>query len=205
MIELLKFVLYLFTNTMTPNGTISPSPGRCFHVSWMLQIFLTLVVFLISEIALSQSTYQVLARIDNIVQQTDSLANKTQRTFYLNKIDKKFDGVKETWHYTIRDGKVIVFQVRFVVDSIEFTEVYYLNRGDLIYSEEYETRYYTSTGDDEIEWGGIYYFQSRDLKQRVTLGKKKSNSFWDPETETLSRFQRRYSELQENIPLTAKK
>lgn len=181
------------------------SPGRCFHVSTMLRICFTMIVFSVSPYIYSQSNYQVLARIDNIVQQADSLANKSQRTFYLNKIDKKFDGVKETWHYTIRDGKVIVFQVRYVVDSTEFTEIYYVNKGDLIYSEEYETRYYTSTGDDEIRWGGIYYFVSNDLKQRVTLGNKKARSFWNPETETLSRFQRRFSELQQHIPLTAKK
>ncbi|HET9276620.1 MAG TPA: hypothetical protein VFN95_00490, partial [Flavitalea sp.] len=117
---------------------------------------------------------------------------------------KKFDGVKETWHYTMRDGKVIVFQIRYVVDSIEYTEIYYLNKGDLICSEEYETVYYRNTGDEDIKWGGIYYFVSNNLKQRVTLGHKKSRSFWNPESETLSRFQRRFSELRENIPLTAK-
>lgn len=119
-------------------------------------------------------------------------------------MDRQFDGIKETWHYTVRDEKVIVFQVRFVIDSIEFTEIYYLNKGNLIYSEEYETMYYTS-GDDEIKWGGIYYFVSNNLKQRVTLGNKKSKYFrWNPESETLSRFQRRFSELRQHIPLTAK-
>ena len=104
----------------------------------------------------------------------------------------------------MRDGKVIVFQIRYVVDSMEYSEIYYLNKGDLIYSEEYETIYYTNKGDDEIKWGGIYYFVSNNLKQRVTLGRKRSRSFWNPESETLSRFQRRLSELKENIPLTAK-
>jgi len=164
----------------------------------------TIIAIFINLSAFSQSNYQTLARIDNIVQHIDSLSNKSQRTFYLNKIDKKFDGVKETWHYTLSDGKVIVFQIRYVVDSIEYTEIYYLNKGDLIYSEEYETVYYRNTGDDEIKWGGIYYFVSNNLKQRVTLGNKKSRSFWNPESETLSRFQRRFSELRENIPLTAK-
>jgi hypothetical protein len=189
---------------MRVKGAVSPNFGRCLDVSSGLKVFITIVSVLISISASSQSNYYTLSRIDNLVQQIDSLSNKSQRTFYLNKIDKKFDGVKETWHYTLRDGKVIVFQVRYVLDSVEYTEIYYLNKGDLMYSEEYETIYYRNTGDDEIKWGGIYYFVSNNLKQRVTLGHKKSRSFWNPESETLSRFQRRFSELQQNIPLTAK-
>lgn len=189
---------------MRVKGAVSPDCGSCFHVSGVLKICTTFIAIFISPYIHSQSNYQVLSRIDNIVQQADSLSNKSQRTFYLNKINKKFDGVKETWHYTMRDGKVIVFQIRYVLDSTEFIEIYYVNKGDLIYSEEYETLYYTSTGDDEIKWGGIYYFVSNNLKQRVTLGNKKSRSFWNPEAETLSRFQRRFSELRQHIPLTAK-
>ena len=147
-------------------------------------------------IVFSQSNYQILAKIDDKVQQADSLSTKSQRTFYLNKIDKKFDGVKETWNYTMHEGKVTVFQVRYVIDSIEFTEIYYVDKGRLIYSEEYETIYYNSSGDDEIKWGGIYYFVSNNLKQRVTLGSKRSKYLhWNAESETLSRFERRFSEL----------
>jgi hypothetical protein len=172
----------------------------------MLRIIFLLSIGLWSNSVLSQSNYQVLSRIDNMVQQIDSLSSKSQNIFYLNKIDKKFDGVKETWHYTMQNGKVIVFQVRYVLDSIEFTEVYYLDKGHLMYSEEYETIYYSSTGDDEIRWGGIYYFVSNSLKQGVTLGEKKRNyQFRDSGSETLTRFQRRFSELRENIPLTARK
>jgi hypothetical protein len=180
--------------------------GRCSVVSKLANPFATLLIIFFSATGFSQSTYQALTKIDNIVHQIDSLSIKSQYTFYLNKMDKKFDGVKETWHYTMRDGKVIVFQIRYVQDSTEFTEIYYLNKGFLIYSEEYETLYYRSTGIDEIKWGGIYYFVSNNLKQRVTLGEKKiRDEYWNPETETLTRFHRRFTELQENIPLTAKR
>ena len=189
---------------MRVNGIVPPVIGDRFHVSNMIKGFITVISLFFFTSVRSQSNYQALAKIDNIVQQIDSLSDKSQRTFYLNKIDKKFNGVKETWHYTLRDGKVIVFQIRYVVDSIEYSEIYYLNKGDLIYSEEYETVYYSNTSNDEIKWGGIYYFVSNNLKQRVTLGKTKSRSFWNPESETLSRFQRRFSELQDNIALTAK-
>lgn len=186
-------------------GMTKPAIGSCLDVS--IGKFLAVALALLSFASVfPQSNYQVLERIDHIVQQTDSLSNRSQRTFYLNKIDKQFDGVKETWNYTLRDGRVIVFQVRYIVDSVEFMEVYYLDRGQLIYSEEYETVFYGASGDDDIKWGGIYYFVSNNLKQRVTLGHKRTRYYnWNIEAETLSRFQRRYAELRENIPLTAKK
>lgn len=182
----------------------TPTPGRSLHVS-VEKFCIAFIALLIATNVNGQSNYQHLERIDYIVQQTDSLANKLQRTFYLNKIDKRFDGVKETWNYTLRDGKVAVFQVRYVIDSVEYMEVYYLDRGQLILSEEYETVYYNATGADDIKWGGIYYFVSNNLRQRVTLGRKRpAYLHWNIEAETLSRFRKRYSELRENIPLTAK-
>ena len=166
--------------------------------------------FLVSFIPLStqsqynyrQYDYKVLAAIDDLVQEIDSLSLRSQKTFHLNKVDKGFNGVKETWHYTMRDGKVAVFQVRYVIDSTEFTEVYYIDKGTLIYSEEYETMYYQSTGDDEIKWGGIYYFVRSGLRQRTTLGDKKIRRHnWNPEMETLARFERRFLELKENMTM----
>ena len=169
-----------------------------------LTMLMAIVALTISQSAFNQSRYDWRANIDQVIHETDSLSLQSQRTFYLNKIDKNYDGIKETWHYTMRDGKVIVFQVRYLLDSVEYSEIYYLNKGSLVYSEEYETVYYRGTGDDEIKWGGIYYFVSNNLRQRTTLGKKKSKYFaWNPESETLTRFERRYSELRENIPLTA--
>jgi hypothetical protein len=190
---------------MRVTETFLPACGRCGDVSHLIKLITFITVLLFPSSSYCQSNYQVLTRIDNLVEEIDSVANKSQITFYLNKISKKFDGVKETWHYTLRDGKVLVFQVRYVIDSLEFTEVYYLNKGNLIYSEEYETIFYTAGNDDEIKWGGIYYFVSNSLRQRVTLGdRRKKYDSWNPETETLTRFQRRFSELQENIPLTAR-
>jgi hypothetical protein len=158
---------------MRVNGIVPPVIGDRFHVSNMIKGFITVISLFFFTSVRSQSNYQALAKIDNIVQQIDSLSDKSQRTFYLNKIDKKFNGVKETWHYTLRDGKVIVFQIRYVVDSIEYSEIYYMNKGDLIYSEEYETVYYRNTSNDEIKWGGIYYFVSNNLKTACNTRKNK--------------------------------
>lgn len=189
---------------MKRKGTLHLCVSR--HVPGQLvKAFFTIISLFVYSLTFGQSNYHVLAKIDDIVQETDKIADKSQRTFYLNKINKQFDGIKETWNYTMHDGKIAVFQVRYVTDSIEFTEIYYVNKGQLIYSEEYETVYITSSSDDEIRWGGIYYFVSNNLKQRVTLGSKNGRFLhWNVEAETLARFQRRFSELRENIPLTAK-
>jgi hypothetical protein len=190
---------------MKVNTAIGRNRGKGLQIKCTLIVIFFTVIMLIGTAGFSQSNYHLISRIDNIVQQADSLANKSQKTFYLNKIHNVFDGVKETWNYTMVNGRVIVFQVRYVLDSIEYTEIYYLNKGNLIYSEEYETIYYTSTGDDEIKWGGIYYFVSNVVKQGVTLGdKRRRNQFWNKGHDTFARFQRRFSELQQNIPLTAR-
>jgi hypothetical protein len=190
---------------MKVNTGIGRNRGKRWQIKCTLIVIFFTVIMLVGTAGFSQSNYHLLSRIDNIVQQADSLANKSQKTFYLNKIHNVFDGVKETWNYTMVNGRVIVFQVRYVLDSIEYIEIYYLNKGTLVYSEEYETVYYTSTGDDEIKWGGIYYFVSNVVKQGVTLGdKRRRNQFWNNGHDTFARFQRRFSELQQNIPLTAR-
>lgn len=199
--------LPLTQRTMRSKEALIPASGKCSDARRLVKLLALIVAafILTNSSGYGQSNYQALTKIDNLVQQIDSLSHKTQITFYLNKIRNKFDGVKETWHYTMRDGKVVVFQVRYILDSTEFTEVYYLNRGALMYFEEYETVYYSSSGDDEIKWGGIYYFVSNSLKQGVTLGDRtRKFRMWNAEVETLTRFQRRFSELQENIALTAK-
>jgi hypothetical protein len=111
---------------------------------------------------------------------------------------------RETWRYSMKNGRIIFFQVDFVVDSIEFTEVYYLNREDLICSEEYEKVNY-SFMEDELKYGGIYYFQSDVPQQVVRLGRKNSiDRELNPEIMVLNRFEKRYSELKRHIPMLPK-
>ena len=88
-----------------------------------------------------------------------------------------------------------------MLDSTEFTEVYYLNRGHLVCSEEYEKVNY-SLREDELKWGGIYYFESSVPKHVVTLGKRRFNrSYNNPGIDALTRFGARYSELKRHLPM----
>ncbi len=142
--------------------------------------------------------------IDILVERSDSLSLRSQKTFHLSRIlrnDKSFrndDVINETWHYTLNQGKVIIFQIRYVVDSSEFTESYYLNNGRVICMEQYESEYYSY--DDNIIWGKVFFFVNNTLKLHVTVGKnKKGDRNSDPQYDSLQLFAKRYSQLQENL------
>jgi hypothetical protein len=165
----------------------------------MLKLYLLLIALVFSFVSFSQrNNYSQMSHIDFLVQETDSLAIKSQKTFHLNKYIGTDRTYKETWHYTERNGKVAVFEIRYMLDLTEYMEVYYLDGNRLILSEEYETSF--AADDEELRWGGIFYFVNNDITQVATLGRKKSyNRNWDFETEILSRFQKRYTELKRHI------
>ena len=164
----------------------------------ILTAILILLLFFSSG-ALAQSRYDWRVNIDNIIHLTDSLSLKSQRTFYLNKILRKDEPLKESWYYTTHNNNVIVFEVRYRIDSLEFTETYYLNRGRLICMEVYETDF-RSFYEDEIKHGEVYFFEHDMLIQYVTVGNGSMvNAMRDPQYEPLRRFYKRYIELQKNI------
>lgn len=144
---------------------------------------------------LAQKAYDWRSNIDLIVARTDSLSNKSQRTFYLNRYLKNDKVIKETWHYTLSEGKVVIFQLRYIVDVTEFEEVYYLHKGRLICMEKYESEDH-SLSDDQIKRGAVFFFVGNILKQYVTMGHE---NIREPAMECLSRFEERFSELQKNI------
>ena len=162
-----------------------------------------LLVFVGASSLKAQSKSERLAELIKYVENVDSLSGKQFRTFYLVKIGKNNSALKETWHYTLINGKVAVFQIRYTIDSIEFNEVYYLEQGELICSEEYETIY--KTDDDELKYGGIYYYSNYDLLQLITLGHKfgLSDNFQRDKPgiaiRMMDRFKDRYAELKENL------
>lgn len=137
----------------------------------------------------------------DLVDQADSLSTRSQATFYLFKIGPKNTSRKETWYYTLQHNKPVMFQVRYYQDSTEVTEVYYVEDGRLICSEEYETVYHNA--DDEIGWGKIYYFDNSIVRQVVTMGKSRFKGLNAERTyEALSRFSKRFGELKENLIAT---
>jgi hypothetical protein len=164
-----------------------------------IAMLLSIVALLLSSGAFTQNRYDWRTNIDQIMHETDSLSLKSQRTFYLNKILRKDEPLKETWYYTVHNNNIIVFEVRYRIDSLEYTETYYLNRGRLICMELYETDF-LSFYEDEIKHGEVFFFDHDMLIQYVTVGSGLTDqSFRDPQYEPLRRFYKRYIELQKNI------
>ncbi len=161
------------------------------------KLFCSILTVLISACAVAQRSYDWRSNIDLIVQQTDSLSLKSQQTFHLLKyFDDKT--VRETWHYTQKDGNVIIFEVRYFLDSTEHAEIFYVNNGKLICMEQYESEDFL-TYDDEIKKGKVFFFVNNALKQYVTVGNANlRSSHWDRQAEALQYFNKRYSELQKN-------
>ena len=184
---------------MSAAGIICSDTGRRIEYRHKIKLPIYILFFSLSLAGFGQRNFRSTYNIDLAVQQTDSLFNKSQKIFYLSKPFHKDRWIKETWYYTIKDDKVNVFQVQYVVDSTEFTETYYLNNDRLIYSEEFETVYY-SDYEDEMTWGRICYFINRELRQLKTCGRKKIKyPEWDAATETLTRFDERFAELKKNL------
>lgn len=144
--------------------------------------------------------------VDMLVERADSLSLKSQNTFYLNriiKVDKTFKNdktVRETWYYTISQNKIIIFQVRYLIDSSEFTETYYMDDGNLVCLEQYENNFFSPY--DEVNWGKVLFFDRSIMKLNVTVGTRKSNNALATNaSEAIEIFNRRYSELLRNMRL----
>ena len=135
--------------------------------------------------------------IDLIIQRIDSLSAKSQKTFTLTKPYHRDKDVREDWYYSLIDGKVATFEIEYVVDSIEFSEIYYIHKGRLICMEQYEAPY-LSVYADQLKSGKSYFFLDNSLRQYIVTGKPTSNR-QSSEIETLSRFQQRYAELQRHM------
>lgn len=139
--------------------------------------------------------------IDFLIQQADSLSLKSQKTFSLLKPYHPEKDIRETWFYTIREGRVVIFEVQYVVDSLEYSEIYYLHRGRLICMEQYEAPY-LSVYADQLKWGEAYFFNNQQLKQYVVTGKRRSRpapALWTSQEESMAKFQQRFAELQRHM------
>lgn len=160
-------------------------------------ILTVLFLFLIPFISFSQS-----ARIKDLyryVERTDSLADKSTKTFYLEKFLKDNYNYREKWKYLYDGDRIIYFQIDYVIDSTEFSEVYYVNRNRLISAEEYEKVNY-SLREDELRFGGVYFFESSSARHVVTLGRKNYRNS-DATLDVLTRFGKRFSELRRHLPM----
>lgn len=141
-------------------------------------------------------------RIDFLVDQIDSIAMKTQRTFSVVKYLKNDDTYKETWHYTLKDNRIVYFEIRYVIGQDEYTEIYYVDRNRPICMEQYEApfmAYYV----DELKQGGMYFIDNDAVKLYVTLGQKQKNSrdrsFSFADLNCMERFDQRFTELKNTM------
>jgi hypothetical protein len=88
-----------------------------------------------------------------------------------------------------------------VADSIEYSEIYYLDNGRLICMEEYEVPY-LSVYADQVKKGAAMFFENQDLRQFVVTGSSKTDgrwSRWNRAYESLQRFEKRFDELKKTI------
>lgn len=143
-------------------------------------------------------------RIDNLVQQADSLSMLSQQTFHLNKFTRNDRPVRETWHYTLLNGKVIIFEIHYFVDSSERVESYYLDRDEVVCMEQYEIAYSGLDGD-RIVWGTVGFFQGNNLRQYITMGNPPNPAGFSRRWDDIERFQGRYRELLAHRPLQERK
>src|SRR5690242_12815307 len=115
------------------------------------------------------------ARLDARIDEIDSLSLKSQTTFYSTKYITADEPYKETWHYTMKDGKVVFIEIRYVIEHREFTETYYLDRNRMICMEVYEMpflAYYV----DQIKRGQMAFFVGNTLKLNVVFGNDMQHS-----------------------------
>jgi hypothetical protein len=134
------------------------------------------------------------SRIDELVHKADSLSLVSQQTFHVNKFLTDDRPIRETWHYTVSEGRVVIFEVHYFVDTIEYLEVYYLDRDQVVCMEQYVIEY-PAQQDDRIRWGAVGFFQGPFVKQFVTMGLVPDEYSRLSSYDLWSRFKSRYREL----------
>lgn len=160
------------------------------------------ILLLLLKSQTGKSQYDWRSYIDTRIQFTDSLALKTQRAFFLTKYLRNNDSYKENWYYTKQGDRIIVFEIRYMLDSVEYNEIYYLDQEQPICVERYET-IYSPNYEDDLKRGEVLLFRYRQLKQYVTVGMEDQyfQRWSDPAYTGLQRFATRYTELKRHLPI----
>ncbi len=165
---------------------------------WTVKGLLAGCIVLLALPGLAQKAPTWREQIDDLIEQTDSLSLKTQTTFYQVRYLKHDRCIKETWYYTLKAGKPVFFQLRYAIDTSEFTETYYVSKNRLVCMAEFEGPYASKTED--INHAEIYFFNDDVLRQYVVSGPQKINSTkLSRQNECLEKFSQRYAELRANL------
>jgi hypothetical protein len=140
-------------------------------------------------------------RIDNIVETADSLSLQSQIMFYAERLLRNKQVIKETWHYTLKDDKVIIFQVRYLLHGSEITEVYYVDNNELVCMERIEAPN-AAEYIDEVQRGELFFLERNSLRQYVSYGRKQAVlPYGTAEYSCLRSFEDRYKELRRNMQI----
>ncbi len=132
-------------------------------------------------------------KIDIIITKTDSLFSIRHKSFTLKRNISSRKVVTESWTYLKNSKGLSCFKISYTIDSTDYKEAYFLDKGNLIYATEIEVSRFPASGpDDFIVWSGLYYFSYKKLIDHMTNGHGKSElDGWDPEKETLLRYNKR--------------
>jgi hypothetical protein len=175
--------------------------NRIFKAGLFKKIFCATMLSLVIIGLPAQQRRDWKTRIDQIVEKADSLSMQSQIMFYAERILKNKDVIKETWHYTMEKDRVIIFQVRYLLQGSEITEVYYVDRNELICMERIEAPN-AATYMDEIRRGELYFLENRALRQYVSYGKKPSSqTYGSAQYDCLNTFENRFAELRRNMDI----
>jgi hypothetical protein len=165
------------------------------------KIFFLAGLIIITIVLPAQQRRDWRTRIDEKVEKADSLSMQSQIMFYAERILKNKEIIKETWHYTLENDRVIIFQVRYLLQGSEITEVYYVDRNELICMERIEAAN-AATYMDEIRRGELYFLENRALRQYVSYGKKPSSqTYGNAQYDCLNTFESRFAELRRNMEI----
>jgi len=158
------------------------------------KLLLSVVTIIIHHALPGQTTAYAFTKekIDSIVSKTDSVVSLKHKVFNLKK-QYKGKVYTEKWSY-LRDAKhLLFFRINYTIDSTDYEEVYYLDKGALVFASEKEVMRFPSMDPvDSIGWSGFFYFSEHKLLFQSTLGHGKSEmDNWNPEKEVRVRFSKR--------------
>src|SRR5262245_59842134 len=97
-----------------------------------IMIWLMISALLIVPLLIKAQKDAWRTKIDQAITIADSLSLKSQRNFHLPHFLPDGRCVRENWYYTVQDNQVIIFEVRYIVDSLEFIETYYVDRDKIL-------------------------------------------------------------------------
>ena len=171
----------------------------------LLRVTSTFLILFLVHNTFGQSRYNWRTEVDQIIQNIDSLSLKSQETFFARnivRVDRSFKNdieVKETWHYTMNRGQIVYCEVRYLIDSTEYIEAYYVHDNRLVCMENYATEFYNPTANNFVA-GEVLFYVDDVVKLHVSTGKNRDPLVsWRLERRPFEKFLDRYTSLKRSL------